>query len=143
MRTLAAIGAAPLAVLPVLTLLFGHWAMTQGGWRALIGILIPALVVAYPLLILIGLPIHFAMQRQRCVGRRDYALAGLLLGAVPVIGYVILAVVVEAHFVPAEIPRATARNFEWGAIGAVVFGACGAAVALAFRALTLNSSCRS
>ncbi len=46
MRVLAAIGIAPLAVLPVLTLMFGPWAMAHGGWRSLLGILGPAIVVA-------------------------------------------------------------------------------------------------
>lgn len=140
MRTLAAIGIAPLAVLPVLTLMFGPWAMAHGGWRALIGILSPALVVAYALVILVGLPMHLALLRQRVIRRRDYALAGVLLGAVPVIGYLIVAIVFEAQFLPAAIPLATTRNFEWGAIGAVVFGACGAAVALAFRAIAVKAS---
>lgn len=139
MRLLAAIGIAPIAVLPVLALMFGPWAMAHGGWRSLSGILSPALVVAYPLLILVGLPMHLALVRQRCTSGGDYALAGVLLGAVPVIGYAIVAIVFEAQFVPSAIPRATARNIEWGAIGAVVFGACGAAVALAFRALTAFS----
>ena len=70
---------------------------------------------------------------------RDYALAGALLGAVPVIGYVIVAVVFEAQFVASAIPQAAARNLEWGAIGAIVFGACGSAVALAFRAVVKAS----
>ncbi len=139
MRTLAAIGIAPLAVLPVLTLLFGPWAMTHGGWRALGGILSPALVVAYPLVILVGLPMHLALRRQRCIRRRDYAVAGGLLGAVPVIGYLLVAIGFEAQFATPEIARATARNIEWGAIGAVVFGACGAAMALAFRGIVMRA----
>lgn len=138
MRTLPAIALAPLAVLPVLTVMFGPWAMAHGGWRSLGGILGPALVVAYPLLILVGLPMHLALARQRCTRRRDYALAGVLLGALPVIGYLLVAVAFEAQFVPSAIPRAAARNVEWGAIGAVVFGACGAAVAVAFRALVVR-----
>lgn len=138
MRTLAAIALAPLAVLPVLTVMFGPWAMAHGGWRSLGGILGPALVITYPLLILVGLPTHLALARQRCTRRRDYALAGVLLGALPVIGYLLVAVAFEAHFVPSAIPRAAARNVEWGAIGAVVFGACGAAVAVAFRALVMR-----
>lgn len=135
MRTLAAVGIAPLVVLPVLTLIFGPWAMAHGGWRSLIGILTPAIAVAYPLLILFGLPMHLALVRQRYTRARDYAIAGLLLGAVPVIGYLFVAMAFEAQFVPAAIPRATARHVEWGAIGAGVFGACGAAVAVAFRAI--------
>lgn len=139
MRTLAAIGLAPLAVLPVLALMFGPWAMAHGGWRALSGILVPAVVVAYPLLIMVGVPMHLALVRQGCTRWRDYTLAGVLLGAVPVIGYAIVAIVYEAQFAPSAMARATARNIEWGAIGAVVFGACGAAVALAFRAVVKAS----
>ena len=74
---------------------------------------------------------HLALVRQRCTRWRDYALAGALLGAVPVLGYVLVAVAFEAKFVMAAMPRAAARNFEWGAIGVVVFGACSAAVATA------------
>ena len=140
MRVLAAIAIAPLAVLPVLTLMFGPWAAAHGGWRSLLGILGPALVVAYPVTILIGLPIHLALVRQRCTRARDYALAGLLLGAVPVIVYAVVAMVVEAQFAPSGIQRAAARNIEWGAIGVAVFGACSAAVAMTFRALVRTSA---
>jgi hypothetical protein len=135
MRTLAAIAIAPIAVIPALTVMFGPWALAHGGWPSLGGILKPALVVAYPLLILFGLPMHLALVGQSFTRRRDYALAGLLLGAVPVIGYLVVAIVFEAQFMPSGIARASARNIEWGAIGAAVFGVCGAAVALAFRAL--------
>ena len=135
MRTLAAIAIAPLAVVPVLTVLFGPWAATSGGMRSLAGILLPAVVVAYPMVILFGLPMHLALVRQRCTRRRDYAIAGVLLGAVPVAGYVMVAVTFEAKFAIAAIGPAFIRNAEWGAIGVVVFGVCSAAVALAFRAL--------
>jgi hypothetical protein len=138
-RLLAAIAIAPLAVVPVLIVVFGMWATAHGGWRSMAGILAPAIAVAYPLLILVGLPMHFALVRQRCTRARDYALAGLLLGAVPVLGYVIVAVIFEAQFAPAAIPRAAARNLEWGAIGVAVFGLCSTAVALAFRAVARAS----
>ena len=133
-QTLAAIALAPLAVVPVLIVLFGPWALAHGGWPSLRGILLPAIIVAYPLTILVGLPMHLALVHQRCTRARDYAIAGALLGAVPVIGYVIVAVVFEAKFVLAAMPRATMRNAEWGWLGVVVFGACSTAVALAFRA---------
>ena len=140
MRVLAAIAIAPLAVLPVLTLMFGPWAMAHGGWRSLLGILGPAIVVAYPLMLLVGLPMHLALVRQRCTRLRDYALAGLLLGAVPVIGYVLVAVVFEAQFaIAGAFQRAAARNIEWGAIGVAVFGACSARWRLAFRAVVRAS----
>jgi hypothetical protein len=135
MRTLAAIAIAPLAVVPVLAVLFAPWALAHGGCRVLLGILAPAVVVAYPMVLLFGLPMHFALLRQRCTRRRDYALTGLLLGAVPVAGYVIVAVAFEAKFVLSAMGTAFARNAEWGAIGVVVFGLCSAAVALAFRAI--------
>ena len=139
MRVLAAIALAPLAVLPILTLMFGPWAMAHGGWRSLLGILGPAIVVAYALVLVVGLPMHLALVRQRRTRARDYALAGLLLGAVPVLGYVVVAVVFEAQFAITASPRAAARNFEWGAIGVAVFGACSTAVALAFRAVVKAS----
>jgi hypothetical protein len=139
MRVLAATAIAPLAVLPVLTLIFGPWAMAHGGWGSLRGILVPAIVVAYPLTVLIGLPIHLALVRQRCTRVRDYAVAGLLLGAVPVIGYAIVAMAVEAQLAPSGIQRAAARNIEWGGIGVAVFGACSAAVAMTFRAVVRAS----
>ena len=138
MRTLAAIAIAPLAVIPVLTLAFGPWALAHGGWRSLSGILLPAIVVAYVLVILIGVPMHLALVRQGFTRVRDYALAGVLLGAVPVLGYVIVAVAFEAQFVLSAMPRAAARNLEWGAIGVAVFGACSTAVALAFRSIRLR-----
>jgi len=138
-RTLAAIAIAPLAVLPVLTLMFGPWAMAHGGWGSLQGILRPAIVVAYPVTVLIGLPIHLALVRQRCTRVRDYAMAGLLLGALPVIGYALVAVVVEAQFAASGIQRAAARNMDWGGIGVAVFGACSAAVATTFRAVVKAS----
>jgi hypothetical protein len=141
-RTLAAIAIAPLAVVPVLAVLFGPWAMAHGGARSLAGILTPAVVVAYPMVILFGLPMHLALVRQRCTRRRDYALVGVLLGTVPVVGYVIVAVAFEAKFVLAAMPPAFIRNAEWGAIGVAVFGLCSAAVALAFRALAFPSGSR-
>ena len=137
-RTLAAIAAAPLAVIPVLLVLFGPWALSHGGVRSLSGIVVPALVVAYPTLILFGVPMHLALVHQRVTRRRDYAIAGILLGAVPVLGYYIVAVVFEARFVPAEIPAAAVRNLEWGAIGVVVFGLCSAAIAIAFRTIAIR-----
>ena len=135
---LAAIAIAPLAVIPVLTLIFGPWAIAHGGWRSLSGILTPALVVSYVLIVFVGLPMHFALVHQRCTRARDYALAGALLGAVPVIGYVIVAIAFEARFVLSAMPRATARNLEWGAIGVLVFGACSTAVAVAFRTIVVR-----
>jgi hypothetical protein len=134
-RTLAAIAVAPLAVVPVLAVLFGPWAMAHGGTRSLAGILTPAVVVAYPMVVLFGLPMHLVLVRQRCTRRRDYAIAGVLLGAVPVAGYVIVAVAFEAKFALAAMGPAFIRNAEWGSIGVVVFGLCSAAIALTFRAL--------
>ena len=142
MRLLAAIAIAPLAVIPVLAALFGPWALAHGGSRSLVGILIPALVVSYPMVILFGLPMHFALLRQRCTRRRDYAITGLLLGAVPVAGYVFVAVAFEAQFALAAIGPALFRNAEWGAIGVVVFGLCSTAVALAFRSLVFRTGWR-
>ena len=134
MRTVAAIVVAPLAVIPILAVMFGPWALAHGGARSLAGIVVPGVLAAYPLLILFGLPIHLALKRQGRVRARDYAVAGALLGAVPVIGYVIVAVMFEAKFALAAMPMAAARNFEWGAIGVLVFGLCSTAVALTFRA---------
>jgi hypothetical protein len=141
-RTLAAIAVAPLAVVPVLTIMFGVWALTHGGIRSLAGIIGPALVLAYPTVILFGLPMHIALVRQRVIRRRDYALVGALLGAVPVIGYCVVAILFEAKFAWSAVPAAAARNLEWGAIGVVVFGACSAAVAIAFRATVFPSGSR-
>ena len=135
MRVLAAIAIAPLAVLPILTLMFGPWAMAHGGWDSLLGVLTPAIVVAYPLVLVVGLPMHLALVRERCTRARDYALASLLLGTVPVLGYVMVAVAFEARFAVAALPRAAARNLEWGAIGVAVFGACSVAVGMTFRAI--------
>jgi hypothetical protein len=134
MRTLAAIAIAPLAVIPVLAGLFGPWALAHGGWPSLAGILVPGVVVAYPFTILFGVPLHLALARERCTRFRDYALAGILLGAVPVIGYVIVAVIFEAQFALAAIPRAALRNLEWGGIGVVVFGLYGFSIMIALRA---------
>jgi hypothetical protein len=128
-RTLAAIAVAPLAVVPVLTMMFGAWALANGGLRSLAGIIGPALVVAYPTVILFGLPMHLALVRQRATRWRDYALVGALLGAIPVIGYCLVAIVFDAKFAWSALPAATVRNLEWGAIGT-----CSTAVALAFRA---------
>lgn len=137
-RTLAAIAAAPLAVIPVLLVLFGPWALSHGGARSLSGILVPSLVVAYPMVILFGVPMHLALVHQRFTRRRDYAMAGILLGAVPVVGYYVVAVMFEARFMPAAIPAAAVRNLEWGGIGVVVFGLCSAAIAIAFRTIAIR-----
>ena len=137
MRTLVAIAVSPLAVIPVLLLLFGPWAIARWDLRGLSGVLVPAVVVAYPMVILFGLPMHFALVQQRATAVRHYALAGALLGAVPVIGYCVVAIVFEAKFEVAGLAAATLRNAEWGAIGVVVFGACSAAVAIAFRTIAL------
>ena len=142
MRTLAAIAIAPLAVVPVLGLLFGPWALAHGGGRSLAGIISPALVVAYPLLVLFGLPMHVALVRQRATHWRAYAITGVLLGAVPVIGYYLVAVAFEAKFQAGLLPAAAVRNFEWGAIGAGVFGLTSAAVAIAFRAIAIRQPAR-
>ena len=142
MRTLAAIAIAPLAVVPVLSILFGPWAMSHGGLPTWLGIIQPALVVAYATVILFGLPMHLALVRARCTRRRDYAIAGALLGAVPVIGYVVVAVVFDAKFAASAMPGVLARNAQWGAIGTGVFGLCSAAVALAFRATAFPSGSR-
>lgn len=140
MRTLAAIVIAPLAVLPVLALLFGPWALTHGGVPTLLGILGPALLASYPLTILVGVPMHLALVRQRCTRLRDYAVAGILLGAVPVIGYVLVAVVFEAKFVVPAMGAALVRNFQWGAIGVAVFGLCSTAIATSFRTIAVKAS---
>lgn len=139
-RTLAAIAAAPLAVVPVLVVLFGPWVLAHGGTRALIGIITPAVVVAYPMVILFGLPMHLALVRQRCTRWRDYMLTGVLLGAIPVAGYVLVAVAFEARFEIAAMGPALVRNAEWGAIGVAVFGLCSVAVAMAFRAIALPAT---
>jgi hypothetical protein len=137
-RTLAAVAVAPLAVVPVLLVLFGPWAVAHGGARSLWGIVLPAVTVAYPMVILFGLPMHLALVRQRRTRLRDYALTGVLLGAVPVAGYVLVAVAFEAKFAISAMAPALMRNAEWGAIGVLVFGACSAAVAIAFRAIALR-----
>jgi len=135
MRTVAAIVVAPLAVIPILAVLFGPWALAHGGARSLAGILLPGVAVAYPLLVLFGLPMHLALARQGYIRARDYAVAGALLGAIPVSGYVIVAVMFEAKFALSAMPMALARNFEWGAIGVLVFGVCGGTMAWVFRLL--------
>jgi hypothetical protein len=138
MRMLAAIAIAPLAVIPVLVVLFGPWAIAHGGTRSLSGIVVPAMIVAYPMLLLFGLPMHLALVRAGYTRPRDYAITGVLLGAVPVAGYVVVAVAFEAKFAIAAMGPAFVRNAEWGAIGVVVFGLCSAAVAIAFRAIVLR-----
>lgn len=138
MRTVTAVAVAPLAVVPVLGVLFGPWAIANGGLRTWLGIAAPALLVTYPLVLLFGLPMHVALVRACCTRARDYAIAGALLGAVPVIGYVLVAVAFEAKFALPAMGRALARNVEWGAIGVAVFGLCTIAVALTFRAIALN-----
>jgi len=138
MRTLAAMAIAPLAVIPALVVLFGPWALAHGGTRTLTGIVVPAMAVAYPMVALFGLPMHLALIRAGCTRRRDYAIAGVLLGAVPVAGYVMVAVAFEAKFAIAAMGAAFVRNAEWGAIGVVVFGLCSAAVAIAFRAIAIR-----
>ena len=144
MRTLAAIAIAPLAVVPVLVVLFGPGVLFRAGGqlRTMLGILLPAVVIAYPMVILFGLPMHFALVRQGFTRRRDYAVTGLLLGVVPVAGYVIVAVAFEAKFAIAAMGPAFARNAEWGLIGVLVFGSCSAAVALAFRAIVSGPASR-
>jgi hypothetical protein len=137
-RTLAAIAIAPLAVIPVLAVLFGPWAIAHGGMRSLAGILLPAVVVAYPMVLAFGLPMHVALVRQRHTRWRDYAVTGALLGAVPVAGYVLVAVAFEAKFAVAAMGAALVRNAKWGAIGVVVFGLCSAAIAIAFRAIAIR-----
>lgn len=137
-RLLAAIAIAPLAILPILAILFGPWALAHGGLRTLLGILMPGVIVAYPLTLLCGLPLHLALVRERCTSRRHYTIAGALLGAVPVVGYVVVAVTFEAKFSLGEMGKAAARNLEWGAIGVIVFGLCTVAVALTFRAIALT-----
>jgi hypothetical protein len=137
-RTLAAIAIAPLAVVPVLSVIFGPWTIAHGGARSWLGIVGPALVVAYPVVILFGLPMHLALVRAHCTRWRDYAVVGALLGAVPVIGYVIVAVAFEAKFAIAAMGSAAVRNLEWGAIGVAVFGLCSTAIALAFRAIAFR-----
>ena len=141
-RTLAAIAIAPLAVVPVLAVLFGPWALANGGTRSLIGIVGPALVVAYPATILFGFPMHLALVRQHCTRWRDYALTGMLLGAVPVAGYVLVAVMFDAKFEIAAMSSTLVKNATWGAIGVLVFGLCSAAVAIAFRATAFPSGSR-
>ena len=138
MTTLAAIAIAPLSAVPVLALLFGPWALAHGGLRSLAGIVWPALIVAYPMVILFGLPMHLALVQQRFTRARDYAVAGVLLGAVPVLGYYIVAVMFEARFQLAAIPAAAVRNLEWGVLGAGVFGLCSAVIALVFRAIAIR-----
>ena len=138
MRTLAAIAIAPLAVIPVLVVLFGPWAIAHGGARSLTGIVVPAIVVAYPMVVLFGLPMHLALVRAGCMRWRDYAITGVLLGAVPVAGYVVVAVAFEAKFAIAAMGPAFLRNAEWGAIGVMVFGLCSAAIAIAFRAIAIR-----
>jgi hypothetical protein len=141
-RTVVAIATAPLAVIPVLAVLFGPWALANGGVRSLAGIVMPAVVVAYPMVILFGLPMHLALVRQRYTRRRDYAITGALLGAVPVAGYVLVAVAFEAKFALSAMGPALVRNATWGAIGVMVFGLCSAAVAIAFRATAFPSGSR-
>ena len=139
MRNAAAIAIAPLAVIPVLAALFGPWTVAHGGLRSLLGIIGPALVVAYPMVILFGLPMHLALVRARCTRGRDYAIAGALLGTVPVIAYVLVAVAFEARFALSGMGPALLRNLEWGAIGVLVFGLCTAAVALTYRRVALTT----
>ncbi len=61
-----------------------------------------------------------------------------LLGAVPVAGYVLVAVVFDAKFDIAAMGPTLAKNATWGAIGVLVFGLCSAAVAITFRAIAIR-----
>lgn len=140
MRTFAALALAPLAVIPALLVLFGPWALANGGLQTLQGIILPAVVVAYPLVLLFGLPMHFALVRAGRTRARDYAVTGALLGAVPVMGYVLVAVAFEAKFVMGAMGTALMRNLEWGAIGVLVFGLCGTAIAIAFRSIEVRTA---
>jgi len=142
MRTIAAIAIAPLAVVPVLAALFGPWAMSNGGMPSLAGIIGPGLAIAYPLLIVFGYPMHLALVRARCTRPRDYAIAGGLLGGVPILGYVLVAVAFEAKFVVTAMGAALIRNATWGAIGVLVFGLCGTAIAVVYRATVFPSGSR-
>jgi len=98
--------------------------------------------VAYPATIFFGLPMHLALVRQHCTRWRDYALTGMLLGAVPVAGYVLVAVMFDAKFEIAAMGSTFAKNATWGTIGVMVFGLCSAAVAIAFRATASPSGSR-
>lgn len=62
------------------------------------------------MVLIAGLPMHWALTWQQRTRVRDYAIAGALLGAVPVIGYVIVAVAFEAKFAVSAMSRAFSRN---------------------------------
>jgi hypothetical protein len=131
-RLLAGVLVAPLAAAPVIALIFGWWAWTHGGLATLGSITWQTLAVTYPAIVFFGLPVHLALDRQRYRRFAHYVTAGALLGALPVIGYTVVAIAFEAKFAISAIGRATVRNLEWGAIGVLVFGAVSAAVAAAF-----------
>lgn len=131
-RLLLAVVLAPLAAAPMLAVLYGPWAWTEAGLNGLMPVLVAVLFVSYPATLLIGVPVHLMLARQRCTRLAQYLSAGALLGGLPIVAYCVVAIVVEAKFAPSGVWRATQRNAEWGAIGAVVFAAASAAVAAAF-----------
>lgn len=141
-RLLPAAALAPLAVVPVLAVLYGPWAITAAGLSSLISVVVAALFVSYPATVLFGIPVHVILEKQRWRRLSDYVTTGALLGGFPVVVYCLVAIVVDAKFVPSGLWTATVRNAEWGAIGTVVFALSSAAVAAVFWRIAAKDSRR-
>src|SRR5204862_7460187 len=116
---LLAAAVAPLALVPVLALFYAHPAIGGAGYQFFIPTALGTLLFVYPATFVVGVPIHFLLERFRVRSLKDYCLFGAVLGSLPVIGYNIVATTFDTHFHWAEVGQSIRVNLEWGILGSL------------------------
>ena len=129
---IVAAAVAPLALIPVLAVFYAHPAIGGAGYQFFIPTALGTLMFVYPASFVVGVPIHYLLERFGVRSLKDYCFFGAVLGALPIIGYDIVGTTFDTHFRMAEVWPSIRVNLEWGILGALLFGTASAAMAAAF-----------
>jgi hypothetical protein len=114
---LLAAAIAPMAMVPVLAVFYAHPAIGGAGYQFFVPTTLGTLAFVYPATFVVGVPIHFLLQRFRVRSLKDYCFFGAVLGALPIIGYNIVGTMFDSHFHLAELGASIRVNLEWGILG--------------------------
>ena len=139
---LLAAAIAPLAMVPVLAVFYAHPAIGGAGYQFFVPTALGTLMFVYPATFVVGVPIHFLLERFGVRSLKDYFFFGAVLGALPVIGYNIVGTTFDTHFRMAEVWSSIRVNLEWGILGSLLFGTASAAMAAVFWWIAVRPSRR-
>ena len=113
------------AALPISLLFFAYEGSMfyNSSWTRVVGVALAIMIVAVVGCIVVGMPIHFFLQRKNITSRLAYGIAGFIAP---------LAIIASVPIITMDwIELVKLNNYE----NAIIFGFAGASVALAWREL--------